>query len=511
MITKQREILLILSLFILAFGIRIYKITQSPQGLYIDETSIGYNAYSLLTTGKDEHGRSWPLFFEAFGEWKLPVYIYAVWFTQLFFGPTDLSVRLPAVIFGSLSAGLIYLWLKELLKLARFEKFEYVPIVAGILLAISPWYYMFSRPGHEAAIALFFEILALYLFFKAVNNRSWTNLIFSGLSFITTLYTYNSSRIVTPLLALMLIILYRKVFSFKQWLLTLFLCLIILQPFWQFISSPAGLVRSQQASIFYQDVSLLETFIKNYWQSASPWTLFVAGDFYDKAPHYIGLLHIFELPFFITGLIYLLWLIRKSTDFIKPGSVILALLVIGFIPGAISFPSPLALRTLLVLPSTLFISALGIGHVGYTLRSYWRTAFYIILSFIAIFSWRQFYNEYHQGYIITASERVWQYGKRQTLLEVKKLAPIYGKIYLHPDLRIVNAAWYLKFDPAMYFEKLYLDQDMRQYEFIDSPNNIPDSNRPILYAGPADMLDAEPLRQIFEYQNNAIFYIWDLR
>jgi len=82
--------------------------TDSPAGLYIDETSIGYNAYSIVETGRDEHGRFMPLFFEAFGEYKLPIYIYSVVLAQLILGPSDLSVRLPSVIFGVLTIPLLF-------------------------------------------------------------------------------------------------------------------------------------------------------------------------------------------------------------------------------------------------------------------------------------------------------------------------------------------------------------------------------------------------------------------
>src|SRR3989344_2715804 len=107
---------LILIIVLIGFFVRFYKITSSPEGLYIDETSIGYNAYSIITTGRDEHGKFMPLFFEAFGEYKLPLYIYSVAIVQLFIGPIDLSVRLPALIFGTLTIPLIYLFSRELLK-----------------------------------------------------------------------------------------------------------------------------------------------------------------------------------------------------------------------------------------------------------------------------------------------------------------------------------------------------------------------------------------------------------
>ena len=47
---------------ILGFVIPLWGINSSPEGLSIDEVSIGYNAWSIITTGKDEHGSFLPLF-----------------------------------------------------------------------------------------------------------------------------------------------------------------------------------------------------------------------------------------------------------------------------------------------------------------------------------------------------------------------------------------------------------------------------------------------------------------
>ena len=43
-------------IFALAFFLRIYKVADTPHDLYVDEVSIGWNAYSILKNGKDEYG-----------------------------------------------------------------------------------------------------------------------------------------------------------------------------------------------------------------------------------------------------------------------------------------------------------------------------------------------------------------------------------------------------------------------------------------------------------------------
>src|SRR4030043_723244 len=88
--------------FLVGFYLRVHDLTQSPPGFYLDEASIGYNAYSILKTGKDEYGVVWPLFFRAFGEYKNPLFIYALVPLIAINGLSIETIRLGAVVWGSL-------------------------------------------------------------------------------------------------------------------------------------------------------------------------------------------------------------------------------------------------------------------------------------------------------------------------------------------------------------------------------------------------------------------------
>src|SRR5258706_13079528 len=91
---------LVLALIVL-FGafLRFYHIDTLPPGLYIDEVSIGYNAYTILTTGKDEYGVIFPLFFRSFGDYKPPVYIYMTSGAMAISGKNEYAVRLLSSLF----------------------------------------------------------------------------------------------------------------------------------------------------------------------------------------------------------------------------------------------------------------------------------------------------------------------------------------------------------------------------------------------------------------------------
>ena len=61
--TINKEKLFVLLIVIFSFFLRVWKVSEYPAGLNADEAAIGYNAYSLLQTGKDEFGHSWPVNF----------------------------------------------------------------------------------------------------------------------------------------------------------------------------------------------------------------------------------------------------------------------------------------------------------------------------------------------------------------------------------------------------------------------------------------------------------------
>ncbi len=58
---SKKNVLIFLIIIFVAFFLRFYKIADIPPGVNRDEASIGYTAYSLLNTGKDEYGRVFPL------------------------------------------------------------------------------------------------------------------------------------------------------------------------------------------------------------------------------------------------------------------------------------------------------------------------------------------------------------------------------------------------------------------------------------------------------------------
>lgn len=469
---NYKTVLIAALICVIAFLIRFSHLTSSPEGLYIDETSIGYNAYALLTTGKDEHARSWPLFFEAFGEWKLPVYIYSVFFAQLIIGPNDLAVRLPSVLFGTFTVLSAMLLAYEMGYIFNLKHPRILVLVTGILGCFSPWLYLFNRPGHEASSALFFQITGIWLFFYSVRKKSFWLLLCSFLSLALTVYSYNSSRIVSAVIAVYLFVFYIRTFSFKTWLVVLALSIIFLSPFIQFSFSPAGLVRFRQVSIvtgFNQES--FQKVATNFWLNSSLETLFIKGDFYDKKPDEFGLLHLIELPFFVLGFLYLLYSLRHKQSW-KAALLIVLVFFVSFVPGALTNPAPLALRTMLAVSSTLLFSALGFSWVYVFLSGKKSKIFLISFLVILIVSEFQFLKFYHLGYVQSSSERVWQTSQKKALTRLTHTFLAQPVIYVQ-GIRDINMAWYLKCNPRYFIERICIDENGREVLAVDSIQALP--------------------------------------
>ncbi|MFZ5845558.1 MAG: glycosyl transferase, partial [Patescibacteria group bacterium] len=100
---KKLQLIILTLILIIAATLRLYRLSVIPPGVNRDEASIGYTAYSLLKTGRDEYGRFLPLSFQSFGDWKLPLYIYTTTLFVKIFGLSELAVRLPSAIAGILT------------------------------------------------------------------------------------------------------------------------------------------------------------------------------------------------------------------------------------------------------------------------------------------------------------------------------------------------------------------------------------------------------------------------
>ena len=149
MLTTKTKLIIIL---VIATLLRFWNINSVPS-LNPDEAALGYNAYSLIQTGRDEHGISWPLHFKSFSDYKPGGYVYlALPFIKVL-GLTPLTVRLPNLILSVLTVYILYKLVFLLFKS------ETLALYSSLVLALSPWHIHFSRGAWESATSVFFILL----------------------------------------------------------------------------------------------------------------------------------------------------------------------------------------------------------------------------------------------------------------------------------------------------------------------------------------------------------------
>lgn len=227
-------------ILLLGFLLRVLWLDKYPVGFTPDEASFGYDAYSILKTGKDQWGRPFPLVLESFGDFKSPLYAYLAVPSVALFGLNKFAVRLPNAILGTAAILVLYFLVKELagygLRVVGSKK-ESVSLIASFLLAISPWHIMLSRGAFEANLITFFLPLGVYLFLAKKYN--WSAFVF-GL----TLFTYHSAKLIAPVIFIALLFIFKVRRFVPIFLFFSFLALML------YANSLGGSKRIAERSIF---------------------------------------------------------------------------------------------------------------------------------------------------------------------------------------------------------------------------------------------------------------------
>ncbi|MBU2577631.1 glycosyltransferase family 39 protein, partial [Patescibacteria group bacterium] len=430
--TINKEKLLLFLVLVLAFVLRIYKVSEFPAGLNADEAAIGYNAYSLLQTGKDEFGHLWPINFQSFNDFKPGLYFYLVLPFVKLLGLTELAVRLPSVILGTLTVGILYLLVKKLFNSSLFA------LSSSLLLAVSPWHLHFSRGGWESNAAVFFILLGVYLFFLSLEKSKYFTL--SALSFSLSMFTYHSARVISPLLLAGLAIFnWKKIFvrkNTKSLIIAFVLAFLLMIPLLLSFFGEAGTSRFSGVGIFAdqgpfwrvnelrgqhanpfglfprllhnQYFEYLILFFYNLLSHYSGGFLFVFGDEIqrNKIPG-MGQMYPVEIPFLILGLYFLIKNKPKNWEFL------LYWLAVAPTASALTFQSPHAIRALnMVIPLTI-ICAYGLVSVYDWLKEKIKNFSSVVYRFLFLvfcflffvsYCWNfsfylhQYYVHYHQTY-----------------------------------------------------------------------------------------------------------------
>ncbi|MBI5465529.1 glycosyltransferase family 39 protein [Candidatus Gottesmanbacteria bacterium] len=470
---KIKKFVLVALLFIIAFTLRVYKLGIIPPSPDWDEAAIGYNAYSLLKTGKDEYGSFLPIVFRSFDDYKPPLTIYLTVPSIAVFGLNTFAVRFPSAILGTLTVLVTYFLVSKL-----FRRQSVIPFLTAFLLAISPWHLQFSRVAFETNIALFFNVTGVWLFLEGLRRpRLW---ILSAISFALAPYTYHSARVFTPLLILGLVFFFRKdMLGKKKWAIAFaLLLLVIMIPLGLILLSPEGRLRlkgvsalADQTGILRRDIIKIEddqkaglplanllhnrrltyalVVVDGYLRHFDLKWLFLDGDIPRHHAPGLGILYLWELPFLFLGIYQIAFKEKEARK------IVFWWFLVAPIAAAPTTELPHSVRTLTFLPTFQIFTAYGMISIIRLIRQIgwvWRLAVFPYLFFI-LFNIFYYFHQYYIHLPIESSQ-YWQFGYKEAVEEVKKVYDKYDNIIVSTKLEepYMFFLFYLKYDPKKYLD-----------------------------------------------------------
>lgn len=411
--------LILLGIVVFAFCLRFWQLDKIPPSLFADEVDIAYQVKIFRTTNGDYYGNKFPIHFHSFSDWRTSAQIYSSVVINYFTNNDIYIVRLPSVIYSTISVLIIY--------------FITGSLYAPFLLAISPWSIHYGRTGFEVSGMIMCLLLAFY-FFK--NKKYYLFSIFLCLS----PYFYSTAKLFVPIIILLISI------KQKNIKLLLFSLLLLLPMGIDTIKGHSGF-RFSYISIFslphreqvtdtlrYQDISILHSnetgvatplyskifhnkinlslnkFIENYFQCFSTEFLFLKGD--NNIRHGFGSHGLLYIVDFFTIFIGIFIYKNKPT---KIGKIFFWILLLAPIPFALTADSNGAhsTRLILILPSLIYFASLG-------LKKYKLLIVVYMIFFINF--WHYYTIHYPQD-----SASVWHYNIANSIIESNKYN--YSQIY----------------------------------------------------------------------------------
>ncbi len=517
-----KKFILIFILF-LASALRLWQLGAVPISLDWDEVALGYNAYSIMLTGKDEYGKAFPVVLESFGDYKPALYMYLIIPFIPLFDLSPVAVRLPAALIGITAVFMAYFLAKELLK--RTD----IALISSFLLAVSPWHVQLSRVAFESGVGMAFNLAGILFFLKGLKKPILLSI--SAVFFSLSIYTYQSEKLFVPLLLMVLVAVYwKKIIAIprKYSILAAFLLIFISFPITFFtFTNQNGLARAKGVSVFSDTFSLLQRNVKilqrdkinhdyigqifdnrrvvyaksiiqgylshfdlNWW--------FITGDSVNR--HHVpqmALMYILELPFLLIGFYFLLFnnffAIDKKTKLLIIFWILITPISASFTTGV-----PHAVRTLNFLPGFQVVTAIGIVTAYLLINKKLKSipvkhAVLISVYLLFIFNFIFYLNQYfvQQNYYYAKD---WIYGYQQLVDYLKPLESKYKKIIVsnrgYMDNSHMFFLFYQKYDPRKYLSEggtrisgierngnKFLNYEFRAFNYYDEKDG------PILLVG----------------------------
>lgn len=396
----------LLFLILMALTIRFWMIDKLPTGVWTDEIEISVAGRNLWHQMK-AIGAFIPFTAEATGHPALTSIITGVSLDIL--GNNVLALRLPSVVFGALSVGLMYVFLS-------LSFGQRIGITGGIVAALSYWHISLSRIAFEATYYWFFQILSLIFLILLKRSRNPKYGAFMGISVGLGIYTYLAFRTMAVGMLLSILVLYAsKILDLKTLVKSgfyycFFLLVLTIPLFFYARHHPQEvLFRSRDVSLFNQKFAGT-----NRVKMVTENTLKTIGMFFyqgDPNPrHNLAgkpQLDLITFGFVLAGL-YLAVKKKKYFDltiwFIL-GSIAAAAGIFTYEPPYIIQPH--CLRTLGLWPILIWIFAFSVNELSKN-KTWMRYSLLMIIGGINLFNYfgvkmtKDIYDRFQFGQTITA-------------------------------------------------------------------------------------------------------------
>ncbi len=278
---KATKILLII--FFLALLLRVIHLPSTPLGFHADEVRVGWNAWSILKTGKDDRGNTLALYYNTFGDFRPTGIFYLTIPSLIIFGKTIFAVRLPSALLGAASIFPFYLLTKEILN--RNKHINYVIFLPSLFLAINPWHIQTSRSTSEVVISTFFVLFGLYFLLQGIRTGAKKSFFYCFLFLLVSYLFYHSIRLLAPLMVAVIGLYFWKQISsknIKKYLAVVFLSIGALTVL--LINNPSARGRFSQVSIF-NDLDVQHELSRMPFEEG-PGKIFIARMFHNKPSAY---------------------------------------------------------------------------------------------------------------------------------------------------------------------------------------------------------------------------------
>ncbi len=405
---NKSKVVILFSIFLLAFLLRIIGLGEVPRGLQSDEASFLINSASIMKTGMDEDGKAYPIFLDSLIDSKPALYSYLQIPFLLLFGINTFSSRIPSILLGVFSIYFFYILIK------KATKDEKLALLGAFFLSISPWHIVNSRATQEVILSFLLILINMVVYYEIISKKSTQKIqyVFFFVTSILAMYSYHSAKIFLPLFFFLLLItqLISKSSSrnTKKTLISLSITILAFA-----LTAYAALTRFSAIGIFHNDLPKAMIF-EFTTQATGATPLALIRFFYNKpvfyfkffleqylahfdlnflfnmggatmrflVPHH-GVLYIFDLLLMPFGLYHLITN-KKFNKYLVPWFIFL---ILAPLPAALTIEEiPSSIRSFYLIIPLMILSVMGVDFLLKNIKNFFKSVLILMLSLVVVWS-----------------------------------------------------------------------------------------------------------------------------